>query len=133
MASQEITEKGTPISTLPVSKSTPEWTTSNVVPNPGTDQIHFVPRKEELPDYDDAQKLEITGYDADLMRARATLSNVEEKKLLRRVDWHLIPLLAVMYMVKSIDFTNVRVICRVNGNVLDLTTAYSHQCRSQMP
>ncbi|OOQ88394.1 pantothenate transporter [Penicillium brasilianum] len=49
----------------------------------------------------------IPGYDADLMSARATLSSAEEKKLLRRIDWHLIPLLAVMYMLKSIDFTNV--------------------------
>ncbi|KAJ5193992.1 Glucose/ribitol dehydrogenase, partial [Penicillium cf. griseofulvum] len=49
----------------------------------------------------------IPGYDAILMGALATLSSAEEKKLLRRIDWHLIPLLAVMYMLKSVDFTNV--------------------------
>ena len=39
---------------------------------------------------------------------RESQSNEEEKKLLRRIDWHLIPLLAVMYMVKTIDASNVR-------------------------
>ena len=49
----------------------------------------------------------ISGYDDTLMGARSTLSSAEEKKLLRRIDWHLIPLLAVIYMLKSVDFTNV--------------------------
>lgn len=49
----------------------------------------------------------IPGYDANLMQARAALSYEEEKKLLRRIDWHLIPLLAIMYMLKSVDFSNV--------------------------
>ncbi|KAM0551234.1 hypothetical protein ACHAPJ_008579 [Fusarium lateritium] len=59
----------------------------------------------------------ITGYDNTLMKARATLSSQEEKKLLRRIDWHLIPLLAVMYMVKSIDASNVS-----NARIMDQGT-----------
>lgn len=31
----------------------------------------------------------------------------EEKKLLRRIDWHLLPLLSIMYVVKTIDAANV--------------------------
>lgn len=49
----------------------------------------------------------ISGYNSTLMGARTTLSSGDEKKLLRRIDWHLIPLLAVIYMLKSVDFTNV--------------------------
>lgn len=69
-------------------------------------KVHYVDRDQNgiLPSY--GEEL-IPGYDANLMGARATLSSAEEKKLLRRIDWHLIPLLAVMYMLKSVDFTNV--------------------------
>ncbi|KAF5863561.1 hypothetical protein ETB97_009805 [Aspergillus alliaceus] len=73
---------------------------------PGKGNVHYVNRAESdpLPEYEGEL---IPGYDANLMRARATLSSAEEKKLLRRIDWHLIPLLAVIYMLKSVDFTNV--------------------------
>ena len=69
---------------------------------------HFkvVARGDPLSSSDDVQG-EITGYDDSLMRARAALSSAEEKKLLKRIDWHLIPLLAIMYMVKTIDASNV--------------------------
>lgn len=39
------------------------------------------------------------------------LSGAEEKKLLRRIDWRLLPLLAAMYVVKTIDAQNVSVLC----------------------
>ncbi|KAE8370147.1 major facilitator superfamily domain-containing protein [Aspergillus caelatus] len=72
----------------------------------GRRNVHYVNRTEHdsLPEYEGDV---IPGYDATLMRARASLSSAEEKRLLRRIDWHLIPLLAVMYMLKSVDFTNV--------------------------
>ncbi|KAJ5628617.1 pantothenate transporter [Penicillium lividum] len=73
-------------------------------PVPGKAGVHRVNRNADpLPDSGDY----IPGYDADLMRARAALSSEEEKKLLRRIDWHLIPLLAFMYMLKSVDFSNL--------------------------
>ena len=77
-------------------------------PTSEKEHLHFVPRSDELPEYDDSQESEsITGYNAALMRARVTLSSGEEKKLIRRIDWHLIPLLSIMYMLKSIDAVNV--------------------------
>jgi hypothetical protein len=77
-------------------------------PTSEKEHLHFVPRSDELPEYDDSQEAEsITGYNAALMRARVTLSSGEEKKLIRRIDWHLIPLLSIMYMLKSIDAVNV--------------------------
>ncbi|KAM6530281.1 hypothetical protein FALCPG4_008408 [Fusarium falciforme] len=79
---------------------------------------HFkvVARGDPLSSSDDVRG-EITGYDDSLMRARATLSSTEEKKLLRRIDWHLIPLLAIMYMVKTIDASNVS-----NARIMDRGT-----------
>ncbi|KAL6362636.1 hypothetical protein LRP88_03930 [Fusarium phalaenopsidis] len=79
---------------------------------------HFkvVARGDPLSISDDVRG-EITGYDDSLMRARAALSSTEEKKLLRRIDWHLIPLLAIMYMVKTIDASNVS-----NARIMDRGT-----------
>ncbi|KAK3322923.1 major facilitator superfamily domain-containing protein [Apodospora peruviana] len=78
--------------------------------------LHVVSRSDEQPQFNDSKE-HIVGFDASLMGARATLSSAEEKKLLRRIDWHLLPLLAVMYMVKTIDFTNV-----ANARVMDRGT-----------
>lgn len=72
-----------------------------------SDDLHFAARKDELLPDDGDEKRQIVGYDAGLMRARALLSSVEENKLLRRIDWRLIPLLSVMYMIKSVDAINV--------------------------
>lgn len=38
---------------------------------------------------------------------RSLLSYEEEKKLLRRVDWRLVPLSAFIFLVKSLDVNNV--------------------------
>jgi hypothetical protein len=41
------------------------------------------------------------------MRARSLLTYEEEKKLLRRIDWHIMPLCAIDFLLKNIDSTNV--------------------------
>lgn len=77
-------------------------------PVPGKKNLHLVERtgnEEGLVQYDDSDS--ISGFDAALMGARVALSNVEEKKLIRRIDWRLIPLLSLMYMLKSVDYSNV--------------------------
>jgi hypothetical protein len=93
MSSSNLSEKK---ETLP--STTAEKTVfANEFPSHGRNHLHFVPRSEVLPEYGDTDSREtIVGYDADLMGARVTLSNNEEKKLLRRIDWHLIPLLSIM-------------------------------------
>jgi hypothetical protein len=50
---------------------------------------------------------EISGYDHERMKDRNPLSYGEEKKLLRRVDWHLMILCALIFMVKNVDANNV--------------------------
>ena len=77
-------------------------------PVPGKENLHLVERSgnnEGLVQYDDSDS--ISGFNAALMGARVTLSNVEEKKLVRRIDWRLIPLMSLMYMLKSVDYSNV--------------------------
>jgi hypothetical protein len=73
---------------------------------PVKQHYNTVTRGESIPSSDDIND-NIVGYDGRLMGARTRLSSQQEKKLLRRIDWHLIPLLSVMYMVKSIDASNV--------------------------
>ncbi|KAI5865188.1 putative pantothenate transporter [Durotheca rogersii] len=50
---------------------------------------------------------DIAGYDAERMRARTALTAEEEKKLIRRIDWHLMPLCSIIFMFKNLDADNV--------------------------
>ncbi|EPE06666.1 pantothenate transporter [Ophiostoma piceae UAMH 11346] len=81
-----------------------------------SDELHIVDRNHDQ-FASTGGKTHITGYDAELMAARVTLSADEERRLLRRIDWHLLPLLAVMYMVKTIDASNVS-----NARIMDKGT-----------
>lgn len=96
---------------LPSEKSVTPPTTSEKKPIVETtveevpvdeDHIHIVPRGDVLPS---SAQDGTAGYD---VHARASLSSAEEKKLMRQVDWRLLPLLAVMLMLKSMDTNNVR-------------------------
>jgi hypothetical protein len=107
MSSLEISEKNNTVPTAVDDKTRTTVTDVNELPNPGKEHLHIVPRSDALPRYDDSQDKAITGYNAELMAARVTMSNAEEKKLLWRIDWHLIPLLSLIYMVKTIDAANV--------------------------
>ncbi|KAH8195211.1 hypothetical protein TruAng_010629 [Truncatella angustata] len=81
----------------------------------GNEKIHVAARNETLPEYSNTH-----GYNPALMSARTTLSADEEKKLLRRIDWHLIPLMAVIYCVKTIDASNVS-----NARIMDQGTNHN--------
>jgi len=81
-----------------------------------SNHLHFVSRGDPLPAYDATTDDQIVGYDSSLMRDRTLLSSDEEKRLLRRIDWRLLPLLAVMYMIKTIDAANV---CQIPNDLAD--------------
>ena len=55
--------------------------------------LHFAKRGQVL---EDDAFAEVSGFNAERMRARALLTAEEEKKLLRRIDWHIMPLCALM-------------------------------------
>lgn len=69
--------------------------------------FHYASRGEILNDASYAAD-EITGFDEERMRARTYLTAEEEKKLLRRMDWHVMPFCAIMFLLKNIDSENVR-------------------------
>lgn len=82
-------------------------TSSSILPLE-SNRLHFVARGEPLPEYDGVSDEQIAGYDRDLMRDRTTLTSAEGRKLKRRIDWRLLPLLALMYTIKTMDAQNVR-------------------------
>ena len=53
--------------------------------------------------------VEITGFDQERIKDRALLSPDEEKKLLRRVDFRLMILCAIIFMIKNVDANNVSI------------------------
>ena len=69
--------------------------------------LHYASRGQTLSE-ENAGTDTISGFDAQWMRARTSLTAEEEKKLLRRVDWHIMPLCAIMFLLKNIDSENVR-------------------------
>ena len=107
MSSLGISEK---IETAPDASDNKQnlGTTSSVydVDTHGSEGLHFVTRGKVVSD-DDGSDQAIIGYDAGQMRARALLSYKEEKKLFRRIDWHLMPLMSLIYLLKNLDASNV--------------------------
>jgi hypothetical protein len=69
-------------------------------------ELHYIRRGQEVTD-DTLSTDSIEGYEAEQMRARALLTYEEEKKLLRRIDWHLMPLLSLCFLLKNVDYSNV--------------------------
>lgn len=77
-----------------------------VVPNEELEHApHLVQRGKDAISSEMSQG--ITGYDSQLMSGRSLLSSAEEKRLLRRVDLRLMPLLALILMIKNLDANNV--------------------------
>jgi len=65
----------------------------------------------------DVDSTDIHGFDAERMRARTLLTVQEEKKLLRRIDWHIMPLCSIMFMLKNMDADNIS-----NARIMNLET-----------
>ena len=68
--------------------------------------FHYIKRGEAIGDVVNTEAIE--GFDVSLMAARTLLTVEEEKKLLRRIDWHLMPLCSLMFLFKNMDSENVR-------------------------
>lgn len=92
-----------PAQTIPDMEKAAVVTTSSPDPR----QLHVVSRGSETTKHLEDIDGQIVGFDASLMAARTALSGEEEKKLLRRLDWRILPLMALMYVVKNIDQSNV--------------------------
>ncbi|KAK8052277.1 transporter [Apiospora rasikravindrae] len=53
--------------------------------------------------------MEVSASEDKRSRARQLLTPEEEKKLLRRIDWHLMPLCSIIFMFKNLDSDNVSI------------------------
>ncbi|KAJ0271478.1 hypothetical protein COL940_011001 [Colletotrichum noveboracense] len=71
--------------------------------SPAEGDLHVQPRAAPI---EGEAATEIPGYDHQRMKDRSLLSYEEEKMLLRRVDWHLMVLCALIFMVKNVDANN---------------------------
>lgn len=47
------------------------------------------------------------GFDAERMRGRSLLTAAEEKALLRRIDWRIMPICSMLFLLKNLDMQNV--------------------------
>jgi hypothetical protein len=68
---------------------------------------------------DPAENEDATGIDdpeVSRRRALSALTPEEEKKLLRRIDWHLMPLCSLIFMFKNLDVNNVRNESKIPGH-----------------
>lgn len=50
---------------------------------------------------------EVSGFDAERMRARSLLTADEEKKLMRRVDFRIMTICSLLFLMKNIDSDNI--------------------------
>lgn len=78
---------------------------SNTSTSAGVEPINKI-----VPEHGDTQT-KVVGYESPRTGEQYTLSMQEEKKLLRRIDWHLLPLMSIIYMMKTLDASNVRLLC----------------------
>ena len=78
--------------------------------------LHLARRGAGMVD-SDIDSAEIAGFDTDRMRARTLLTAEEEKKLIRRIDWHIMPLCSLMFLLKNMDANNIS-----NARIMNLET-----------
>lgn len=50
---------------------------------------------------------DVAGFDPDRMRDRALLTAEEEKALMRRVDWRIMTICSLLFLLKNIDADNI--------------------------
>jgi len=68
--------------------------------------LHYARRGEPVEDVSSVDS-DIVGFDAEKMKGRSLLTESEEKKLMWRVDRHLMTLCSIMFLLKNIDANNV--------------------------
>ena len=89
-------------------KSTPADSTSDSDHNDTrlvSNGLTFARRGEDI---DDSFTNEhIDGYDTTRMRDRALLTSDEEKALMRRIDWRIMTICSLLFLMKNLDADNI--------------------------
>ncbi|KAK7702449.1 hypothetical protein SLS64_009741 [Diaporthe eres] len=88
--------------TVPTAISEGDESTQNVQ---SKDDLHFARRGADIDEAIAAG--DISGFDADRMLARASLTAEEERKLMRRVDLRIMTLCSLLFLFKNIDSDNI--------------------------
>ncbi|KAG6357478.1 hypothetical protein INS49_013355 [Diaporthe citri] len=88
--------------TVPTAISEGDESTQNVQ---SKDDLHFALRGADMDEAIAAG--DISGFDAHRMRARASLTAEEERKLMRRVDLRIMTLCSLLFLFKNIDSDNI--------------------------
>lgn len=68
-------------------------------------EFTFARRGEQLSESIDSS--DVYGYDAARMRDRALLTAEEEKALMRRVDWRIMVMCSLLFLMKNLDSDNI--------------------------
>ncbi|KXH41057.1 hypothetical protein CNYM01_04572 [Colletotrichum nymphaeae SA-01] len=68
------------------------------------DGLTFARRGEQI---DESTSGDVSGFDAERMRARSLLTADEEKKLMRRVDLRIMTICSLLFLMKNIDSDNI--------------------------
>ncbi|KAJ5529855.1 hypothetical protein N7527_003248 [Penicillium freii] len=97
------------------------------IPTPAKGNLHYVNRNGDDTPRSFEEEL-IPGYDATFMGARATLRAAEEKKLLRRIGWHLILLLALRSNIDG----GIRYLRRYRAYPSAIDSTWIHDCHSSL-
>lgn len=69
------------------------------------DALHYAQRGIEISDGSLSDGID--GFDAQRMRDRTLLSTDEEKKLLRKIDWRIMTICSILFLIKNIDSDNI--------------------------
>ncbi|KAK7453159.1 hypothetical protein Landi51_04154 [Colletotrichum acutatum] len=82
---------------------------TRTIPLPGgdgasKDGLTFARRGEQI---DELTSGDVSGFDAERMRARSLLTADEEKKLMRRVDLRIMTICSLLFLMKNIDSDNI--------------------------
>ena len=57
--------------------------------------------------FKDPEAVEVQEIKDNVYRPEVDTSSVDEKKLMRRIDWHVVPWLAVLYLLNFLDRGNI--------------------------
>lgn len=94
-----------------ISASTATASSRSETPNDGrsaTDPeegLTFARRGEQVSE--EAAAKDVDGFDAERMRDRSLLTAAEEKALLRKIDWRLMTVCSILFLIKNIDADNI--------------------------
>ena len=68
--------------------------------------LHFAQRGVEVGP-SGSEEEGISGFEAERMRGRSLLTAEEERKLLRKIDWRIMSICSLLFLIKNIDSDNI--------------------------